>query len=63
MHAGSDYVLVRWKMRAVVIGQERKRGDEDMMRRRTAGFLKNSGYLDIIPKAEVNIPRIGDEEE
>jgi len=63
VQAGSDYVLVRWKMRAVVLGQERKRGDEDMMRRRTAGFLKSSGYLDIIPRAEAVIPRIGDEEE
>lgn len=60
---GSDYVLVEWKMRAVVLGQERKKGDQDMMQRRRAGFLKNSGYLEIIPNAKAHILRIGDEEE
>ncbi len=54
-------VLVEWKMRGVVAGLERARGDQDMMPSPRAKRLEICGYIKVLGKPEGRVPVIEEE--
>ena len=57
------FVLVRWKARGAVMGQSRKIGDEDVMPKRSARFLRSGGFVEVLGPVQSTIPRLSFTEE